>query len=117
MDSKSLDATESVAAEGATSPRVSLMDIRNEIKSKTFLNLAAAIEASGIIAPEAAKIMTLCVVEMHNGFIFIGKSAPASPENYDAEKGKLFAGDDAVRQIWPMMGFALKDRLKSSANV
>jgi hypothetical protein len=42
----------------------------------------------------------------------IGKSAPASPENFNAELGKKFAYEDAVRQLWPLMGFALRDRLE-----
>jgi hypothetical protein len=48
---------------------------------------------------------------MKNGFTIVGKSAPASAENFDQQKGELFAYEDAVRQAWPHFGFALRDRI------
>ena len=51
---------------------------------------------------------------MRNGFVVIGKSAPAAPKNFDAEKGRTFAYEDAVRQLWPLMGFALRDKLANA---
>lgn len=51
---------------------------------------------------------------MQNGFTVIGKSAPASPENFNAELGRQFAYDDAVRQLWPLMGYALRDKLAAA---
>ncbi len=48
---------------------------------------------------------------MQNGFTIIGKSAPASPENYDADLGKRLAYEDAVRQAWPLEGYALRSVL------
>ena len=48
---------------------------------------------------------------MKNGFTLVGKSAPASPENFDPEKGREFAYQDAIRQAWPLMGFSLRDKL------
>ena len=53
---------------------------------------------------------------MRNGFTVIGKSAPASPENFDAAKGKLFAYEDAIKQLWPLEGYALRERLTSEQN-
>jgi hypothetical protein len=55
--------------------------------------------------------LSICLLVMKNGFVVIGKSAPASPENFNRELGKKFAYEDAVRQLWPLMGFALRDRL------
>ncbi len=52
---------------------------------------------------------------MQNGFTVIGKSAPASPENFDPEKGKRFAYEDAVKQLWPLEGYALRERLSGRA--
>jgi hypothetical protein len=50
---------------------------------------------------------------MKNGFIVIGHSAPASPENFNAELGRKFAYENAIRQLWPLMGFALRERLSA----
>jgi len=46
-----------------------------------------------------------------NGFTLIGKSAPASPDNFDPVLGRKLAYEDAVRQLWPLMGYALRDKL------
>jgi hypothetical protein len=37
--------------------------------------------------------------------------ARASPENFNADLGRKFAYEDAVRQLWPLMGYALRDKL------
>lgn len=54
---------------------------------------------------------TVCVMILHNGFVVVGFSAPADGANFDAELGRKFARENAVRQLWPLMGFALRDRL------
>ena len=51
---------------------------------------------------------------MRNGFTIIGKSAPASPANFNAEFGQKLAYEDCIRQLWPLMGFSLRDRLAAS---
>jgi Phage protein (N4 Gp49/phage Sf6 gene 66) family len=52
--------------------------------------------------------ITVLMLELKNGFIVIGKSAPADPENYNAELGVRFAREDAIRQLWPLFAFALR---------
>lgn len=115
MDSKSLYETEEMGARGATHPRVSLDDIEKNIAFVAFKTadalLSPELPEDAARNAEPLKLLTLCVVVMANGFVVVGKSAPASPENFDAEKGQTFAYEDAVRQIWPLMGFALRDRL------
>ena len=53
----------------------------------------------------------LCVLVMKNGFTVTGESACASPENFDAELGRKIARQNAVSKIWPLMGYALKEKL------
>lgn len=114
--SLSLNASERVSAQGATAPRVSLDDIHKAVMGVEYFTVGDALDAMGMPHPGASMtnlhILTLCVVALDNGFVVIGKSAPASPENFDAGKGRLFAYEDAIRQIWPLMvGFALRERL------
>jgi hypothetical protein len=54
---------------------------------------------------------------MKNGFTLVGKSAPASPENFDREKGQRFAYEDAIKQLWPLEGYALRERLSESGQI
>ena len=41
----------------------------------------------------------------------LGKSAPASPANFNPELGAKFAYEDAVRQVWQLEGYLLREQL------
>ena len=56
-------------------------------------------------------LLTFCVLVLRNGFTVTGKSACASPENFNAQVGREVAREDAVNQVWSLMGYALKERL------
>lgn len=60
-----------------------------------------------LLAPE----MTVAMVKLKNGFVLVGKSAPADPANFDAPLGQKFAFEDALRQMWPLEGYALRERM------
>jgi hypothetical protein len=107
---KSLEESERVAAAGATHPRVSLDDIRDNIAGEWY---RTGEEISDADDPEL-RVLTICLIKLKNGFTVIGKSAPASPENFDPEKGRKFAYDDAVRHVWPLMGYALREKLATN---
>lgn len=55
--------------------------------------------------------MTLCVIELANGFQVIGKSAPVDPANFDEEIGKNLAYNDAYSQIWMLERYLLAEKL------
>ena len=55
--------------------------------------------------------MTMVVLKLENGFTVHGVSAVASPENFNAEIGYRVARENAERQIWPLLGYALRDKL------
>lgn len=132
----SLQSTDAESAAVARGPRVSLADIEAAIKARydtTADKIAATrvLKAGSPLAegridedsePEAIgnpchpslAILSVCMLVMKNGFTVIGKSAPASPENFNAELGRKFAYEDAVRQLWPLMGFALREKLAAA---
>lgn len=56
-------------------------------------------------------VMTIAVVTLENGYTVLGKSAPADAGNFNEELGRKFAYEDAVRQIWPLEGYLLRERL------
>lgn len=62
-------------------------------------------------APPALSLLTFCVLVLRNGFTVHGVSACASPENYNEEIGQRIARENAERQIWPLLGFRLRDEL------
>jgi Phage protein (N4 Gp49/phage Sf6 gene 66) family len=51
------------------------------------------------------------VMKLKNGFVLLGKSAPADPVNFDPEVGKKFAYDDGIRQMWQFEGYLLREKL------
>ena len=107
------EATEAECAAGRTAPRVSLDDIRANIVGRHIVNGADLAILSGEDDPAPSLgLLTICVLVLANGFTIIGKSAPASPENFDAELGAKLAEEDAVRQVWPLMGYALREELR-----
>lgn len=107
----SLQATEDYSAARATHPRVSLQDINDAISGENYFTAGQAANALGQPASPRMNLLTICILTMKNGFTMIGKSAPASPENFDVEKGRTFAREDAIRQLWPHMGYALREKL------
>jgi len=118
----SLEQTEKECAAVAVAPRVSLKDIEDAILYRFDLNAGDAVgavchhvvQASGRSSMDALSLLSICVLVMRNGFTVIGKSAPASPANFNVELGMKLAYEDCIRQLWPLMGFALRDRLCQS---
>lgn len=102
-------------------PRVTPADIEAAIADEFYFTAAQGIAGShpipahSIDLPDAVKLLTFAVLVLRNGFTVTGQSACASPENFDAEIGRRIARQDAVRQIWPLLGYALRDRLSKTA--
>jgi hypothetical protein len=63
---------------------------------------------------EALRLLIFCVLVLKNGFTVTGESACVSPENFNAEIGRRIAKENAVNKMWPLMGYALRDRLSGS---
>jgi len=55
--------------------------------------------------------MTSVVLSMRYGFAVVGHSAPADARIYDMELGKKFAKEDAIRRLWALEGYALRERM------
>lgn len=107
----SLQVTDDIGANGATAPRVSLQSIKDKVAAEYIFTADKAVEGLGNPVVDSLKLLTVCILVMENGFTVIGKSAPASPENFDAEKGATFAREHAIRQLWPLEGYALREKL------
>lgn len=115
-----------IQAKGLTAPRVTPQDIAANIVTEVYFTASQGFEgahggpanlASQIIAgtafepPEALKRLTFCVLVLRNGFTVTGENACVSPENFDAEMGRKIAKANAIEKVWPLMGYALKQRL------
>ena len=113
-----------IQAKGKTAPRITPADIEANIASESYFTAADGVRGASVGKPGESLIpeyvtyegsplsrLTFCVLVLRNGFTVTGESACASPENFDAELGRKIARQNAVQKIWPLLGFALKERL------
>ena len=110
-----------IQAKGKTAARVTPGDIEANIASEHYFTAADGAFAAddgphSEVAnrrniPDALNCLTFCVLVLKNGFTVTGESACASPENFNAEIGRRIARENAEREIWPLLGFALRQKL------
>jgi hypothetical protein len=105
-----------IQEKGLTAPRVTLEDINHNIDSVVYFTAGEACDALGLPSNLSFNLLTLCIISLRNEFTVTGESACASPENFDAELGKKIARQNAVNKIWPLMGYALKQKLLEVPN-
>lgn len=80
----------------------------------TLADLEALVVTEEFMWPDCARHLTIAVLKLANGFTLVGKSAPADPANFDQDAGMKFAREDALRQLWPLEGYALRCRLHAA---
>ena len=106
----SLDATEARSAD-AKHPRITLDYMKSQIKTTYYIDGATIAGHANHIdwhdksAAPNLHVLTVAMIVLKNGFVILGKSAPLSPANFDANKGRTFAYEDALRQAWPLYAF------------
>ena len=92
------DSTENMIQEkNLNAPRLTPQLIQDTVKKCEFHKLT--------------DVLTVCVLTLQNGFTVTGESACASPENYDKAVGEKIAGENAVKKIWLLEGYLLKQRI------
>lgn len=100
--------------------RVTDVDIEKAIVSEHYFTAAqGTVGADDVDYPAVGKdsplhLLTCCVLVLDNGFTVIGHSACASPENFSPIIGRKIAREKAVEQVWPLLGFRLRDKLHSA---
>lgn len=112
-----------IQAKGRTAPRITPTDIEAAIGSVHYFIASDAIQHDLAVhecGPEgwrlgSTQLLTICVLQLRNGFTVTGESACASPENFDAEIGRKIARQNAVQKVWPLEGYLLRERLHQRA--
>lgn len=103
-----------IQAKGLTAPRVTPADIEAEIAVETYFTAAEGHlgAGNGNYGPAELRLLTFCVLVLHNGCKVVGiNHGPVDPAGFDPEYGRKDARDDAIRQVWPLLGFRLRDQL------
>jgi hypothetical protein len=78
--------------------KVTLEGIKAKIKGETYL-----------VLPDGKS--TLCILDLENGYTIKGYSACVDPAEFDLNMGRKIAFEDAIRQIWPLEGYLLAEKM------
>lgn len=120
-----------IQAKGLTAPRVTPDDIKANIAmefyftgadgvigaaalkgpSSTEHHILATVEHNPAIAPGLG-LLTFCVLILRNGTKVVGINYGAiDPDQHDPEKGRTEARNNAIEQVWPLLGYQLREQL------
>lgn len=92
-----------IKAKGLTAPRVTPDDLNANI---TDVEIVKHISRGG-------QVLRWAVITTKSGYAVVGNpSVAVSPQNDDEEIGKKVAFENSKNQLWPLMGYALKESLK-----
>ena len=78
--------------------KVTLEHIISKIKGETY-----------IVLPDGRT--TVCMLTLENGYTIKGMSACVDEAAFELNMGRKIALDDAIRQIWPLEGYLLAEKL------
>ena len=79
----------------------------------TLDSMLKKIVAEEYLRPGCLPHMTICILLTDNGFGLVGKSTPADAGNFDAKLGERFAKEDALRQMWTLEAYLLRERINA----
>ena len=112
----------STPGNGGEAPRVTLADIEGEISHVYYMNGNQFAANAQVIAHKdknthtlQMQTVTICMMVLKNGYVVIGQATPASPENYDKAHGRKLAYDKCIQQLFPILGYQLKEQLHRTA--
>lgn len=89
-------------AKGLNAPRLSPADIDANISHVEYVKHIS----------QSGQVLRWAVITTRSGFAVTGRpSASVSPANDDAEIGQKVALANAKTEMWPLMGYALRERL------
>ena len=98
MSSNETKLEQEIQAKGLTAPRITPDELDAKIVDEKYYVFEGT-------------TVTVCALVLQNGFVVVGESAAASPENFDEEIGRKIARDNARNKIWALEGYLLRERL------
>lgn len=91
-----------IQTKGLTAPRVTPADIGANIADVEYIKHIS----------KGGQVLRWAVITTASGYAVVGNpSCSVSPENDDAEIGEKVAFANSKQELWPLMGYALKEQL------
>jgi hypothetical protein len=91
-------------AAGKTAPRLTPQFILDQIRTTQFY-----------VFPDTT--VTVCCLTLLNGYNVTGTSACISPSNFNIEIGMQVARENAIKEIWALEGYLLKEMIHTTSLV
>lgn len=93
-----------IQTKGLTAPRVTLAEFDANIADTEIVKHVS----------KSGQVLRWAVITTQNGFSLAGKpSCSASSANDNQEIGEKIAVENTRQELWPLMGYALKEKLAS----
>lgn len=94
-----------IQSKGLNAPRVTLAQLDANIADTEIVKHVS----------RTGQVLRWAILTTQNGFAVVGKpSVSVSPENDNAEIGEKVAIDNSRNELWPLMGYALKEYLRNT---
>ncbi len=91
-----------IQAKGLTAPRITPADIEANIVDVEIVKHVS----------KTGQVLRWAVLTTRNGFAVVGKpSCAVSSANDNADVGEEIAVSNSKEEMWPLMGYALKEQL------
>lgn len=95
---------------------------RSKVVQKTpwrvdLASMKLRVASTEYIHPESIPHATIAIVILDNGYALQGWSAPADPSNFNADLGKQYAYEDAMRKMWPLEAYVMRDAMAGAVTV
>lgn len=106
-----------IQAKASKGPRVTPFEVEAHIRSEFYFTAEQGVLGESELGTRPASWtnldqVTICVLILTNGTKIVGvNEGPVSRENFKADLGRQYARQKAVDQIWPLLGFRLRDEL------
>lgn len=100
------DLEREIQEKGLTAPRVSLAELEANITDTEILKHVT----------KSGQVLRFAILTTACGYAVVGRpSVSVSSENDNAEIGEKVAIDNSKNELWPLMGYALKQSLYEAA--
>lgn len=110
-----------IQAKADNGPRGTPFEVEAHIRSEFYFTAEQGVLGESELGTRPASWtnldqVTICVLILTNGTKIVGvNEGPVSRENFKADLGRQYARQKAVDQIWPLLGFRLRDELTRPA--
>lgn len=93
-----------ILAKGLTAPRVTPADITANISDVEYVKHIS----------KGGQVLRWAVITTSSGYAVVGNpSCSVSPANDNTEIGEKVAFENSKQELWPLMGYALKEKLST----